>query len=88
VLPDVRAADTVDARQAVSRVFIGEVIAGKKLSASGRFGSLVAMATPDAVLRAAELLAAARPAAAGDGVLVTDIGGAITDVYWCSPAAR
>jgi uncharacterized protein (TIGR01319 family) len=81
VLPDVGAADTGDARRAVSRVFIGEVIAGKKLSASGRFAALVAMATPDAVLRAAELLAATRPDQAGDGVLVTDVGGATTDVY-------
>ena len=81
VLPDIGVVSIDVAREAISRLFISEVIAGKKLSGSPRFGHLVRMATPDAVLRAAVLFARAQARASGDGVLVTDVGGATTDVY-------
>ncbi len=81
VLPEIGVTSVDDARDAVSQLFITEVIAGKKLSASPRFARLVRMATPDAVLRAAVLAAAAQDGSAGDGILVTDVGGATTDVY-------
>ena len=81
VLPEIGVTSVDDARDAVSRLFITEVIAGKKLSSSPRFAGLVRMATPDAVLRAAVLAADAQNGLAGDGILVTDVGGATTDVY-------
>jgi uncharacterized protein (TIGR01319 family) len=81
VLPEIGVTSVDDARDAVSRLFISEVIAGKKLSGSPRFARLVRMATPDAVLRAAVLAAGAQDGSAGDGILVTDVGGATTDVY-------
>jgi uncharacterized protein (TIGR01319 family) len=81
VLPEIGVTSVDDARDAVSRLFIGEVIAGKKLSGSPRFARLVRMATPDAVLRAAVLAAGIHSGPAGDGILVTDVGGATTDVY-------
>jgi len=63
-------------------VFINHVIQGKGLSASDRFSELVAMATPDAVLRAARLYAeTAQGPASEHGVVMTDVGGATTDVY-------
>jgi uncharacterized protein (TIGR01319 family) len=81
VLPEIGITSVDDARDAVSRLFISEVIAGKKLSESPRFARLVRMATPDAVLRAAVLAAGTKDGRAGDGLLVTDVGGATTDVY-------
>ena len=81
VLPEIGVTSVDDAREAVSRLFIGEVIAGKKLSGSPRFARLVRMATPDAVLRAAVLCADIQDQSAGDGIVVTDVGGATTDVY-------
>jgi uncharacterized protein (TIGR01319 family) len=80
VLPEIGVSSVAEAHAAIARLFIREVIAGKKLSGSPRFARLVRMATPDAVLRAATLAADAQDAA-GDGILVTDVGGATTDVY-------
>ncbi len=80
VLPDIGVTSFDGAREAISTVFIGEVIAGKRLSSSLRFVQMVRMATPDAVFRAAVLYARASQDA-GDGVVVTDVGGATTDVY-------
>jgi uncharacterized protein (TIGR01319 family) len=81
VLPEIGVTSVDEARETVSRLFITEVIAGKRLSGSPRFARLVRMATPDAVLRAAVLAAGAQDGAAGDGIVVTDVGGATTDVY-------
>lgn len=81
VLPEIGVTCFDAAREAIGRVFIGEVIAGKQLSRSPRFTRLVKMATPNAVLRAAVVHAQARERTTGDGLLVTDIGGATTDVY-------
>ncbi|MGD0084838.1 MAG: glutamate mutase L [Acidimicrobiales bacterium] len=82
VLPDLNLTRTDETREAIAAVFIDHVIAGKHLSASDRFRGLVTMATPDAVLRAARLYAEMAEGAASDnGVVVTDVGGATTDVY-------
>ena len=81
VLPDIGVISIDAAREAISRLFIREVIAGKRLSGSPRFGHLVRMATPDAVLQAAVLFARAQNETSGDGVLAIDVGGATTDVY-------
>jgi uncharacterized protein (TIGR01319 family) len=58
-------------------MFLRHVIGGKGLSVGPRFASMVRAATPDAMLRGAETLAAAAHA----DVLVFDIGGATSDVY-------
>ena len=81
VLPHVGLTSHDEAREAISRLFIGEVIAGKGLSRSGKFTRLVQMATPDAVLRAAAIYARTSDDATGDGVVFVDVGGATTDVY-------
>ena len=57
--------------------FLRHVIGGKHLSKGPQFASMVRAATPDAMLRGVEALAAATD---GD-VMVFDIGGATTDVY-------
>ncbi len=77
VLPRIGVLDAGPARAAIRDVFLRHVIGGKKLSRGRRFASLVRAATPDAVLAGVELLADL----AGCGVLVTDVGGATTDVY-------
>ncbi len=83
IMPEVGVTAFDAAREAIAKVFIREVIAGKQLSNSPRFAALVRMATPDAVLRAAVILAseARRERTAGDGVIITDVGGATTDIY-------
>lgn len=82
VLPALNVARTEAARAAISRLFIRHVIQGKRLSASARFGEIVKMATPEAVLRAAVLCAdTAGEQQRNDGVIVTDVGGATTDIY-------
>ena len=65
------------ARAAIRQVFLRHVIGGKGLSKGPEFASMVRAATPDAMLRGVETLAAGTD---GD-VLVLDIGGATTDVY-------
>jgi uncharacterized protein (TIGR01319 family) len=90
VLPDIGRTSFEEARAAIAKVFISEVIAGKHLSASPDFARLVQMATPDAVLRGAVAYAGTQQAAPGDGVVVTDVGGATTDVYsvlWRQPVS-
>jgi uncharacterized protein (TIGR01319 family) len=81
VMPHVGVTCFDEAREAVAQIFIRDVIAGKQLSRSPRFRKLVRMATPDAVLRAASLHASSQLLTSGDGALVTDVGGATTDVY-------
>lgn len=77
VLPRIGELSPIPAREAIRQVFLRHVIGGKGLSRGPRFASLVQMATPDAVLRGIEVLAAGR----GQDVLALDIGGATTDVY-------
>jgi uncharacterized protein (TIGR01319 family) len=70
------------ARQAILRAFIKHVIRGKRLSANPTFEQIVKMPTPDAVLRATQLLAKGAGSWPGLGdVVVVDIGGATTDVH-------
>jgi uncharacterized protein (TIGR01319 family) len=92
VLPELGRTRTGPAREEIGRLFLRHVIAGKRLSASPRFAALVRMATPDAVLRAAVLCAeTAGSPGEGPGAIVTDVGGATTDVYSAvpgPPAAR
>jgi len=77
VLPQIGVINPTGARAAIRQVFLRHVIGGKGLSKGPEFAAMVRAATPDAMLRGVEMLAAATD---GD-VLVFDIGGATTDVY-------
>jgi uncharacterized protein (TIGR01319 family) len=82
VMPALGRLEIDGARQAILRAFIKHVIRGKRLSANPRFEQIVKMPTPDAVLRATELLANGAGSRAGVGdVVVVDVGGATTDVH-------
>ena len=82
VMPELGRIEISEAREAILRAFIEHVIGGKNLSASSEFKEVVKMPTPDAVLRATQLLSEGVPALPGVGdVLVVDIGGATTDVH-------
>ena len=77
VLRQIGVINPTGARAAIRQVFLRHVIGGKGLSKGPEFAAMVRAATPDAMLRGVETLAAATD---GD-VLVFDIGGATTDVY-------
>jgi uncharacterized protein (TIGR01319 family) len=76
VMPRIGSLEVEPARAAISEAFVRHVIQGKGLSREPEFLREVAMATPEAVLRAARLFAAR----AGD-IVVLDVGGATTDVH-------
>jgi uncharacterized protein (TIGR01319 family) len=80
VLPQIGVINPHAARAAIRQMFLRHVIGGKHLSKGPRFASMVRAATPDAMLRGVETLAAATDAGGAD-VMVFDIGGATTDVY-------
>jgi len=77
VLPQIGVVTPESARAAIREGFVRHVIGGKGLSRDPDFARLVLAATPDAVLRGVEVLAAEL----GGDVLVVDVGGATTDVY-------
>ena len=77
VLPEIGVVAPESARAAIRAAFLTHVIGGKGLSRDPDFARLVRAATPDAVLRGVEVLAATLE----QDVLVVDIGGATTDVY-------
>ena len=82
MIPRIGVLDPAPARAAIRQVFVTHVIGGKGLSKGSRFASLVSGATPDIVLRAAELLADGTATTPGVGdLLIIDVGGATTDVY-------
>lgn len=76
VMPRIGVLHVEPARAAISEAFVQHVIQGKGLSQGTEFASAVVMPTPEAVLRATQLLAED----VGD-VVVVDIGGATTDVH-------
>ena len=82
VMPDIGVLEGDEAREAIREQFLRHVIGGKHLSGGARFGDMVRMATPDAVLRGAELAAEGTLRHAGVGpIVVLDVGGATTDVH-------
>jgi uncharacterized protein (TIGR01319 family) len=82
VMPRLGQLEIEDARAAISRVFLEQVIGGKRMSAEARFAAMVRMPTPEAVLVATRLLAHGSGGRAGVGeVVVVDVGGATTDVH-------
>ena len=85
VLPQIGVINPDGARAAIRQMFLRHVIGGKGLSKGPEFAAMVRAATPDAMLRGVETLAAALEDDIVDGdsgdLLVIDIGGATTDVY-------
>ncbi len=88
VLPEIGVLDPLPARRAIREAFLAHVIGGKGLSrdssrlAGQTFAQLVRAPTPDAVLDGVGLLGqSGEPGAAGEDVLLVDVGGATTDVY-------
>ncbi len=82
ILPEIDLLNIEPARSVINKLFIEHVIMGKGLSSANEFSQSVIMPTPDAVLRATELLARGTLNTPGIGdVLVVDIGGATTDVH-------
>lgn len=77
VLPRIGQLQPAPARAVIREVFLRHVIGGKRLCAGDRLAGVLRAATPDAVLRAVELLAEHD----GTQLLVVDVGGATTDVY-------
>jgi uncharacterized protein (TIGR01319 family) len=77
VLPRIGVVQPHSARAAIREMFLRHVIGGKGLSRGPLFASLVRAPTPDAVLSGVQVLADA----AGEDVMVVDVGGATTDVY-------
>ena len=81
VLPAIGRLDIEPARAAIHDEFIRHVIRGKGLSRAEEFHSTVIMPTPEAVLRAARLLADGADGAPPADVVVIDLGGATTDIH-------
>ena len=81
VLPAIGRLDIEPARAAIHDEFIRHVIRGKGLSRAEEFLEAVVMPTPEAVLRAARLLAAGTNGATRADIVVIDLGGATTDVH-------
>lgn len=82
VMPGISELRVEPAREAMLRAFLTHVIDGKALNTSGAFRRMVVMPTPEAVLRATQLLAAGTETRPGVGdVVVVDVGGATTDVH-------
>ena len=77
VLPQIGVINPEGARAAIRQVFLRHVIGGKGLSKGPEFAAMVRAATPDAMLRGVETLAAETDR----DVMVLDVGGATTDVY-------
>jgi uncharacterized protein (TIGR01319 family) len=76
VVPQIGVFAPDGARAAIREMFLAHVIGGKHLSKDPAFAQMVRAATPDVVLRGAEVLARKH----GD-VAVVDVGGATTDVH-------
>jgi len=77
VVPKIGVLAPDSARAAIREMFLAHVIGGKGLSSRADLTAMVRGATPDLVLTAVEVLAAAT----ARDVAVVDIGGATTDVH-------
>jgi uncharacterized protein (TIGR01319 family) len=82
VMPQLKKLDVEDAKHQIRRIFIDKIIEAKGIKkAEQRIGEII-MPTPEAVLKAAELLSKGYEDIEGYGeLIVIDIGGATTDVH-------
>jgi uncharacterized protein (TIGR01319 family) len=84
VLPELDRLNPAPARECIRRLFLERIVRAKGLEGLRSRASIV-MPTPEAVLRAAELLSSGTAREAGLGELVAiDMGGSTTDVYSCA----
>lgn len=82
VMPKINSLNIDPAREAIRSIFLKKIIHAKGIDKANVFVNKLLMPTPEAVLRAAELLSKGTEKSAGIGELVlVDIGGATTDVY-------
>jgi len=82
VMPALGELNVEPARQTIREVFMRKIVDGKGLRNVESFVQCVAMPTPEAVLRAARLLAKGTKSREGLGeLMVVDVGGATTDVH-------
>ncbi|MCF7925582.1 MAG: glutamate mutase L [Candidatus Izimaplasma sp.] len=82
VMPKLKKLDVKEAKEQIRRIFIDQIIDAKGISkAAEKIGDII-MPTPEAVLKAAELLSNGYEDEEGYGeLIVIDIGGATTDVH-------
>ncbi|GAB4407473.1 MAG: methylaspartate mutase accessory protein GlmL [Anaerolineales bacterium] len=82
VMPALGELNVEPARQTIREVFMRKIVDGKGLRNVEAFVQCVAMPTPEAVMRAAKLLAKGTKSRDGLGeLMVVDVGGATTDVH-------
>jgi uncharacterized protein (TIGR01319 family) len=82
VLPAINRLAVEACGEAIRRIFMDRIVRAKGLAEAEEFVGAILMPTPQAVLRACELLANGPPDGEGLGELVcVDVGGATTDVY-------
>ncbi|WP_286973931.1 methylaspartate mutase accessory protein GlmL [Acetomicrobium sp. UBA5826] len=82
VLPEINRLNIQPARECIREVFIERIVHAKGIDKAKEFVEGILMPTPEAVLRATELLAEGAGEETGMGeILVVDVGGATTDVY-------
>lgn len=82
VMPKLKKLDVEEAKHAIRKIFINKIIDAKGIKkAEEKIGEII-MPTPEAVLKAAELLSKGYEDEEGyDDLIVIDIGGATTDVH-------
>lgn len=82
VMPQLKKLDVEEAKHQIRKIFIDKIIDAKGIKkAEERIGEII-MPTPEAVLKAAELLSKGYEDEEGYGeLIVIDIGGATTDVH-------
>ncbi|PKK39701.1 putative protein GlmL [Clostridiaceae bacterium JG1575] len=82
VMPRLNALDVDPAREVIRQVFMNRIVEAKGMGSAQEFISGILMPTPQAVLKAAEVLSKGSDKEEGLGdLVVVDIGGATTDVH-------
>lgn len=82
VMPDINRLNVEPARKAIQNIFTQHIVKAKGLDRAMQYVGDIAMPTPLAVLRMAELLATGLDGQAGMGdTVVVDVGGATTDIH-------
>lgn len=82
VMPRLNVLDVEPAREAIRQVFMSRIVSAKGMGDAEQLISGILMPTPQAVLKAAEVLSQGSDQEEGIGDLViVDIGGATTDVH-------
>ena len=82
VMPRLNVLDVEPAREAIRQVFMSRIVSAKGMGDAEQLISGILMPTPQAVLKAAEVLSQGSDQEEGIGdLIIVDIGGATTDVH-------